>query len=389
MHNEKIHTITKKNNDDETFKIYFNDFKKSQSGIFEYKPDQLTKINTNTKKFYESKSYFEYIGQSYSLEETFGETTFENLVHNGTTVIDNSVDAKHILIFTVNKDYIDIPGYGNLIDFNFELLYGSKIYHTLSSHDITINITNINRIRTKNDNVFVDAETDYYLVLTNNNNFTRIFSTDRPLINKIKLDAGEYRIYYNSDTLGKIDEEIILNVVNQIPAEQDTYAVFNIIKNDLGYSANMIRSGNVYSVDDKILIKGELLNGLNGVNDCTINADSIDTYEYIRLYYYGIKTFSISGDGKNTLLKIHNLGSAQVNDKITTIFEDIIIDANITNIIGTNIIIDIVVKIPINNRIKFYKVKDINYRIFTNDLQRRLGYLNKKTSYTFWTHFSL
>ena len=322
MHNEKIHTITKKNNDDETFKIYFNDFKKSQSGIFEYKPDQLTKINTNTKKFYESKSYFEYIGQSYSLEETFGETTFENLVHNGTTVIDNSVDAKHIFNFTVNKDYIDITAYGNLIDFNFELLYNDKIYHTLSSHDITINITNINRIRTITG--LKDAQTDYYLVLKNDN-FTRKFSTDGPLINKIKLDVGEYRIYYDSDTLDKIDKEIILKVVNQIPVEQDTYAVFNIIKNDLGYSANMIRSGNVYAVDDKILIKGELLNGLNGVNDCTINTDSIKTYTYLRLYKYGINTFSISGDGKNTLLKIHNLGSAQVNDKITTIFEDIII----------------------------------------------------------------
>ena len=221
MHNEKIHTITKKDTEEQTFNQFNLDFKENQTGILEYKPNQLGKLNDSINKFYDNFpyfTYFTYLGESFNLEASTEEsgTIFNvnelNLVTKDdkiVTYINNQYHEANITNITNNQITIDktldIPKH-NIIYYykktsnSFKIRVSNK-ERILRTNYSSIEYTGILRYNNLENNNFELYNNSFVLLTGNNNgntgisNFKRLKFNDKYNTFNNNLNKGINKIF--------------------------------------------------------------------------------------------------------------------------------------------------------------------------------------------------
>nr|QDY51728.1 hypothetical protein 1_113 [Mimiviridae sp. ChoanoV1] len=262
MHNVKIHTITKKDTEEQTFNQFNLDFKENQTGILEYKPNQLGKLNDSINKFYDNFpyfTYFTYLGESFNLEASTEESKYIfnvnelNLVTKDdkiVTYINNQYYEANITNITNNQITIDktldIPKH-NIIYYykktsnSFKIRVSNK-ERILRTNYSSIEYTGILRYNNLENNNFELYNNSFVLLTGNNKGNTGISNFKRLKFN------DKYNSFNNNLNKG-INKIFNGNIFRDISVKENSTNLNSYID----YNSDLIYSTPVFKYDDNNL----------------------------------------------------------------------------------------------------------------------------------------
>lgn len=226
MHNEKIHTIIKKDTEEETFNQFNLDFKQNQTGILEYKPNQLGKLNDSINDFYDTFTYFTNLGESFNLEASSLNSETSTSKFNVNDL--NLVTKEDKIVTYINNQYYEanitnITNNQITIDKTLDIPKHNIIYYyKKTSNSFKIYVSNKERILRTNY-----SSIEYTGILRYNN-----------------LENNNFELYNNSFVLltGINKGDTGISNFKRLKFN-DKYNTFN---NNLNKGINKIFNGNIF-----------------------------------------------------------------------------------------------------------------------------------------------